>query len=152
MRYLIFEIALLFVVVAGAQESGHLKQRAERQKRALAVLKSQQSKKRYACPNMTTTYDENMCLGKVSDDTQKDFDEFYKNLFAVLEGVDNGPQEKLDDAQAQWLEYRKRSCAAVSAFWKGGSIMPSRVTRCEISLTRSRMNDLADLYDIPLHN
>src|SRR4051812_33308843 len=150
MRYPLVLLTLLFVTGSVAQDAGHLKDRAGHQKRALAALKSQ-DKSAYVCPNMTTTRDENMCLGRVRDEAQKNFDEFYKNLFALLEGIDNSPQERLDDAQAQWLEYRKQSCAAVEAMYKGGSIMPSRVMRCEISLTRSRMNDLADLYDLTLH-
>jgi uncharacterized protein YecT (DUF1311 family) len=153
MKLLIVFMTLTFAGnLSSGQPQSPLQERAQHQKAALAALTREQAKGGRDCPGAATTYDVNICLSNVADETEKNFNDFYKHLFVLLEGEDNGPQEKLDDAEAQWLEYRKQSCAAIHELYKGGTIRPSAEMRCAISLTRSRMRDLAELYDIPLHN
>jgi uncharacterized protein YecT (DUF1311 family) len=150
MPYLLITVVLLMSVMSPpTQQPRQLKKREAIQERALAALASQQSESGHDCANATTTYDENMCLSKVSDQTQEAFDVFYKDLFSLL-GDDD--RTKLGNAQAQWIHYRKFSCDAVGEMFRGGTIRRSREMRCKIALTRSRMRDLADLYDLTLHN
>jgi uncharacterized protein YecT (DUF1311 family) len=119
-------------------------------KGAHAALLSQMSKEGKDCVGADTTYAANICLGKVSEETQKDFDQFYKNLVALLDNAESA-QEKLEEAQDQWEQYRTKTCDAVDETHKGGSIRPSANMECYIRLARSRMRDLDFLYEGALH-
>jgi uncharacterized protein YecT (DUF1311 family) len=122
----------------------------DHQKAAQAALNSQESKEGKDCPGADTAYAANMCLGKVSEETQKDFDQFYKNLLALLDDAASA-QEKLEQAQDQWEQYRTKTCDAIDELYKGGTIRPSANMECYIKLARSRMRDLDYLYNGALH-
>jgi uncharacterized protein YecT (DUF1311 family) len=124
---------------------------AQYQEAAKKAFQSEIAQEGKDCANASTTYDENMCIGKVSDTTEQHFDTFYQNLLSLL-AADPNNQARLKAAQTTWLKYRDESCSAISDFYKGGTIRPSAVVRCQIALTRSRMRDLNNLYYIPLHN
>src|SRR5262249_28674263 len=121
------------------------------QKTAQAALNSQISQEGKDCPDARTTRDENICTANVVSVTERDFDVFYQSLLGLL-GTEPGNQQKLREAQEQWLKYRDKTCEAVAALYDGGTIRPSAVSRCEIQLTRSRMRDLDSAYYTVLHN
>jgi uncharacterized protein YecT (DUF1311 family) len=144
-------VVICFLLFVGYVEAQDLHQRKQYQKDAQAALLSQTSKEGKDCPGADTTYAANICLGKVSEATQKDFDAFYKNLLALMDDSEDSGQEKLEEAQDQWEQYRTKTCDAVDEMNKGGSIRPSTNMECYIRLARSRMRDLDYLYNGALH-
>jgi uncharacterized protein YecT (DUF1311 family) len=138
-------VVLLGHAASGAQSP------AQYQKAASAALQSQLSREGKDCPGAHTTYDDNMCIGKVVEATHSDFDTFYRNLQLLL-AVDSANANKLTQAQEQWLQYRKQTCDAIDELYRGGTIRPSAVMRCDIQITRSRMRDLDSIYYTVLHN
>ena len=121
------------------------------QKAAQAALQAQISREGKDCLDARTTADENNCLANAATMTQHDFDAFYGNLLSLL-GSESANQQKLDEAQVQWVRYRDKTCEAIGYLYSGGSIQSSAITRCRIELIRSRMHDLDSVYHTILHN
>jgi uncharacterized protein YecT (DUF1311 family) len=51
-----------------------------------------------------------------------------------------------------WLRYRTAQCDAVFDFFRPGTKAGAARERCEISVTRSHMRELDDLFELPLHH
>lgn len=98
------------------------------------------------CINVSNQHDENICEGEAAGGTEQNFAAFY----SALEGIVGSAG--LRDSQQAWLDYRKKQCDAIFDFWRPGTIAPSASLRCDIELTRSRMRDLDELYEVPLHH
>jgi uncharacterized protein YecT (DUF1311 family) len=122
----------------------------QRQNTARAALQSEMVQEGKDCPDAKSQFALNICIEQVWGASQRDFNIFYENLFSLL-APDPTNQKALQTAQEQWLTYRALSCAAIDDLYRGGTIRPSAVTRCEIQLTRSRMRDLDSLYQTVLH-
>jgi uncharacterized protein YecT (DUF1311 family) len=107
------------------------------------------------CPDQLTLEDRNECLNNVRVQTYKNFDAFFAALREAL--IDESPNDSnalaLDAAQLGFEKYRTQTCDAVSNVYDVGTIKhpgstrPSARTRCLIDLTRSRMRDLAHVYE-----
>lgn len=107
------------------------------------------------CPDQLTLEDRNECLNDVRVQTYKNFDAFFAALREAL--IDESPNDSnalaLDATQLGFEKYRTQTCDAVSNVYDVGTIKhpgstrPSARTRCLIDLTRSRMRDLAHLYE-----
>ncbi|MGH9342930.1 MAG: lysozyme inhibitor LprI family protein [Terriglobia bacterium] len=146
-----------------------LQQRSQLQQQAKAASDREMAREKAGdCPNARTTYDENICLGKAVDASLANYKAFTGALRSllgqknpILAGVDmTGPTGKplteeelvkeFDQVEAAWETYRKAQCSAAYDFFKGGTIAPSMGSRCELKLTRGRMNDLNYIYDMAL--
>jgi uncharacterized protein YecT (DUF1311 family) len=132
-----------FSVVGSAQSP------LQYQKAANDALASQLQREGKDCRDSRDTTTDNQCIGQAASQTEKDFMTFYQNLKALL---DEQARKDLEQAEQDWLSYRKKSCDAINQFFRDGSARFALVTRCEIQLTRSRMKDLDYLYNLPLHH
>jgi uncharacterized protein YecT (DUF1311 family) len=62
-----------------------------------------------------------------------------------------GP-DAIAGSETAWLRYREKQCQAVFEFYRPGTIASAAQARCEIRLAESRMRDLNELFDGPLHH
>jgi uncharacterized protein YecT (DUF1311 family) len=107
-----------------------------------------------ACPEAQTVTDRDVCLNDARVETYKNYTQFFDALREAL--IQSSPNDAnalaLDGTETVWEKYRVTACdALVKVYDIGtvkhpGSIEPSSRTRCLITLTRSRMRDLKDLY------
>jgi uncharacterized protein YecT (DUF1311 family) len=121
----------------------------QHQKAANEALRSQLSKEGKDCAQARDNSEDKACIGEALQQTEKEFGVFYDNLEELL---DSASRTNLEQAQQQWLGYRRKSCSAIDEFFREGSARAGMTTRCEIQLTRSRMKDLDALYNLPLHH
>jgi uncharacterized protein YecT (DUF1311 family) len=56
--------------------------------------------------------------------------------------------DNLKAAQTQWVKYRDLHCSAAGQQLEGGSIQPLVIDKCMIIVTRHRIEDLRDAYEI----
>jgi uncharacterized protein YecT (DUF1311 family) len=122
------------------------------------AFEAEMSQVGHDCPSEVTLADRNVCLSDVRVQTFKNFDAFYLGLREVI--IDQSPNDSnalaLDAGQRDWEKARTLTCDAVSDMYDTGtiahpgSIAPSAKARCLIQLTRSRMQDLMQLYGATL--
>jgi uncharacterized protein YecT (DUF1311 family) len=107
-----------------------------------------------ACPEAQTVTDRDVCLNDARVETYKNYSQFFDALREAL--IQSSPNDAnalaLDGTEKVWEKYRVTACdALVNVYDIGtvkhpGSTEPSSRTRCLITLTRSRMRDLKELY------
>ena len=115
---------------------------------AAEALKTELAKQGKDCVQARSQFEDTACTAQVVQAADRSFAIFFDNLKAILP-VD--AQSILQGTQRAWLDYRKKACEAVFEFYKNGTIRNSEQARCEIRLTRQRMQDLDFLYYGPLH-
>jgi uncharacterized protein YecT (DUF1311 family) len=121
------------------------------QKKAQAALQSQTGRIGKDCPDAGTTMAINSCMTDVEKQTEADFALFLSSLRSLLKA--SAPAlAKFETSQTVWEKYRASACDAVGTLYDGGTIKYSSVEGCKVRLTRSRMQDLNDLYYDTLHN
>ena len=108
-----------------------------------------------ACPEALTVSDRDVCLNDARVETYKNYSQFFDALREAL--IQSSPNDAnalaLDGTEVVWEKYRVTACdAMVKVYDLGtvkhpGSTEPSAKTRCLITLTRSRMRDLKQLYE-----
>jgi uncharacterized protein YecT (DUF1311 family) len=118
----------------------------ECQKAAKAAFDAEMARVGKDCNKVKTQREENVCQGDAESATERNFAAFYSSLESI---VGSG---RLRDSQQAWVDYRNRQCDAIFDFWRSGTVAPSAAMRCKIELARSRMRDLDDLYEMPLHH
>jgi uncharacterized protein YecT (DUF1311 family) len=107
-----------------------------------------------ACPEALTVTDRDVCLNDARVETYKNYTQFFGALReALIEGSPNDANAlTLDQTEVVWEKYRVTACDAMVRVYDAGTIKhpgstePSSRTRCLITLTRSRMRDLKDMY------
>ncbi len=107
-----------------------------------------------ACPEATTVTDRDVCQNDARVETYKNYTQFFDALREAL--IDSSPNDAnaltLDGTEVVWEKYRATACDALVKAYDAGTIKhpgsgePSARTRCLITLTRSRMRDLKELY------
>src|SRR5271156_767674 len=107
-----------------------------------------------ACPEATDVTDRNVCLNDARVETYKNYAEFFGALREAL--IQSSPNDAnalaLDGTELVWEKYRVTACDAMVKVYDLGTIKhpgssePSSQTRCLITITRSRMRDLKELY------
>ena len=107
-----------------------------------------------ACPEAQTVTDRDVCLNDARVETYKNYTQFFDALREAL--IDSSPNDAnalaLDGTEVVWEKYRVTACDALVKVYDIGTIKhpgstePSARTRCLITLTRSRMRDLKQLY------
>jgi uncharacterized protein YecT (DUF1311 family) len=108
-----------------------------------------------ACPNALDITDRNVCLNDARVETYKNYTQFFDALREAL--IESSPNDSnalaLDGTEVVWEKYRVTACDALVKVYDVGTIKhpgstePSAQTRCLITLTRSRMRDLKQLYE-----
>lgn len=82
-----------------------------------------------------------------------DLNAAYKKAMATMKALDAGQEggghqvEALRDAQRAWIPFRDAACLAESGLYLGGSLEPMGRYECFTRLTRTRIEDLARLYE-----
>jgi uncharacterized protein YecT (DUF1311 family) len=107
-----------------------------------------------ACPEAITVTDRDVCQNDARVETYKNYTQFFNALReALIEGSPNDANAlTLDGTEVVWEKYRVTACDAMVTAYDAGTIKhpgsgePSARTRCLITLTRSRMRDLKELY------
>jgi uncharacterized protein YecT (DUF1311 family) len=107
-----------------------------------------------ACPEAQTVTDRDVCLNDARVETYKNYENFFNALREAL--IESSPNDAnalaLDGAERTWEKYRVTACDAMVRVYDVGTVKhpgsaePSSQTRCLITLTRSRMRDLKELY------
>lgn len=107
-----------------------------------------------ACPEAQTVTDQDICLNDARVETYKNYKQFFDALREAL--IQSSPDDAnalaLDTTELTWEKYRASACdVLVKAYDVGtikhpGAAQASSRTRCMITLTRSRMRDLKELY------
>jgi uncharacterized protein YecT (DUF1311 family) len=107
-----------------------------------------------ACPQAQTVTDRDVCLNDARVETYKNYTQFFNALREAL--IEASPNDAnaltLDQTEVVWEKYRVTACDAMMKVYDAGtvkhpgSVEPSSRTRCLITITRSRMRDLKDLY------
>jgi uncharacterized protein YecT (DUF1311 family) len=107
-----------------------------------------------ACPEALDVSDRNVCLNDARDETYKNYKQFFGALREALiqSSANDDNALALDRTEVVWEKYRVIECDAMVKVYDLGTIKhpgssePSAQTRCLITITRSRMRDLKDLY------
>ena len=107
-----------------------------------------------ACPGAETVTDRDVCLNDARVETYKNYTQFFDALREAL--IHSSPNDSnalaLDGTELVWEKYRVTACDALVKVYDIGTIKhpgstePSSRARCLITLTRSRMRDLKELY------
>ena len=108
-----------------------------------------------ACPEAQTVTDRDVCLNDARVETYKNYTQFFDALREAL--IESSPNDAnalaLDGTELVWEKYRVTACDALVKVYDIGTIKhpgatePSARTRCLITLTRSRMRDLKEIYE-----
>jgi uncharacterized protein YecT (DUF1311 family) len=108
-----------------------------------------------ACPEAQTVTDRDICLNDARVETYKNYTQFFDALREAL--IQSSPNDAnalaLDGTEGVWEKYRVTACDALVRVYDIGTVKhpgstePSSRTRCLITLTRSRMRDLKQLYE-----
>jgi uncharacterized protein YecT (DUF1311 family) len=115
---------------------------------AAAALKTELAKNGKDCVQAHTQYEDTACTAQTAEAANRSLAIFFDNLNSILP---KDAQSTLLETQKAWSDYRKKACDAIYEFYRDGSIRDSERARCEIQLTRQRMQDLDFLYYGPLH-
>jgi len=86
----------------------------------------------------------NICMGRVADEAEKDFDVFYSNLQMLCH--DRNQLSTLQDSQKNWLAYKDSALKAARALWPEGSGAPGFLAEVHLRLVRYHMRELNETY------
>jgi uncharacterized protein YecT (DUF1311 family) len=144
-------LLLLFALVCslrGAAQAG------KQQRIADLAYQAEMSHEVGACPEALDVSDRNVCLSDARVETYKNYAQFFGALREAL--IQSSPNDAnalaLDGTEVVWEKYRVTACDAMVKVYDLGTIKhpgssePSSQTRCLITITRSRMRDLKELY------
>jgi uncharacterized protein YecT (DUF1311 family) len=130
-------------------------QNGKQQRIADLAYEAEMSHEVGACPEALDVTDRNVCLNDARVETYKNYTQFFDALREAL--IESSPNDAnalaLDGTEVVWEKYRVTACDALVKVYDVGTIKhpgstePSAQTRCLITLTRSRMRDLKQLYE-----
>ena len=146
---------MLFLVVAFGLSTVGWAQAGKPQRLADMTYKTEMDREVNACPEAQTVTDRDVCLNDARVETYKNFTIFFNALREAL--IQTSPNDDnalaLDRTQLVWEKYRVTACDAMVRVYDIGTVKhpgaaePSAQTRCLITITRSRMRDLRQLYE-----
>jgi uncharacterized protein YecT (DUF1311 family) len=144
-------LLILMVMVCnlrGAAQDG------KQQRIAELAYQAEMSHEVGACPEALDVGDRNVCLNDARVETYKNYAQFFGALREAL--IQSSPNDAnalaLDGTEVVWEKYRVTACDAMVKVYDLGTIKhpgssePNSQTRCLITITRSRMRDLKELY------
>ncbi len=146
--------AILFLWMALVSSLNIVAQNGKQQRIADLAYEAEMSHEVGACPEALDVTDRNVCLNDARVETYKNYTQFFDALREAL--IESSPNDSnalaLDGTEVVWEKYRVTACDALVKVYDLGTIKhpgstePSAQTRCLITLTRSRMRDLKELY------
>jgi uncharacterized protein YecT (DUF1311 family) len=147
--------AILFLWMALVSSLNIVAQNGKQQRIADLAYEAEMSHEVGACPEALDVTDRNVCLNDARVETYKNYTQFFDALREAL--IESSPNDSnalaLDGTEVVWEKYRVTACDALVKVYDIGTIKhpestePSAQTRCLITLTRSRMRDLKQLYE-----
>jgi uncharacterized protein YecT (DUF1311 family) len=147
--------AILFLWMALVSSLNIVAQNGKQQRIADLAYEAEMSHEVGACPEALDVTDRNVCLNDARVETYKNYTQFFGALREAL--IESSPNDSnalaLDGTEVVWEKYRVTACDALVKVYDLGTIKhpgstePSAQTRCLITLTRSRMRDLKQLYE-----
>jgi len=147
--------AILFLWMALVSSMNIVAQNGKQQRIADLAYEAEMSHEVGACPEALDVTDRNVCLNDARVETYKNYTQFFGALREAL--IESSPNDSnalaLDGTEVVWEKYRVTACDALVKVYDLGTIKhpgstePSAQTRCLITLTRSRMRDLKQLYE-----
>ncbi len=147
--------AILFLWMALVSSLNIVAQNGKQQRIADLAYEAEMSHEVGACPEALDVTDRNVCLNDARVETYKNYTQFFDALREAL--IESSPNDSnalaLDGTEVVWEKYRVTACDAMVKVYDLGTIKhpgstePSAQTRCLITLTRSRMRDLKQLYE-----
>ena len=147
--------AILFSLLALGYAMSGTAQDGKQQRIADLAYQAEMAHDVGSCPEAQTVVDRDVCLNDAKVETYKNYSQFFDALREAL--IQSSPNDAnalaLDGTEVVWEKYRVTACdAMVKVYDVGtvkhpGSTAPSAQTRCLITLTRSRMRDLKQLYE-----
>jgi uncharacterized protein YecT (DUF1311 family) len=146
--------ATLFLLLALGCPLNGSAQNGKQQRIADQAYETEMQHEVGACPGAETVTDRDVCLNDARVETYKNYTQFFDALREAL--IEASPNDEnaltLDGTEVVWEKYRVTACDALVKVYDIGTIKhpgstePSSRTRCLITLTRSRMRDLKELY------
>jgi uncharacterized protein YecT (DUF1311 family) len=146
-------IVILWMALASSMNI--VAQNGKQQRIADLAYEAEMSHEVGACPEALDVTDRNVCLNDARVETYKNYTQFFDALREAL--IESSPNDSnalaLDGTEVVWEKYRVTACDALVKVYDVGTIKhpgstePSAQTRCLITLTRSRMRDLKQLYE-----
>ena len=146
--------AILLLLLALGYSLSAAAQDGKQQHIADLAYEAEMSHEVGACPEAQTVTDRDVCLNDAQVETYKNYTQFFDALREAL--IQDSPNDAnalaLDGTELAWEKYRVTACDAMVKVYDIGTIKhpgstePSARTRCLITLTRSRMRDLKELY------
>ncbi len=147
--------AIVLLWMALVSSMNIVAQNGKQQRIADLAYEAEMSHEVGACPNALDVTDRNVCLNDARVETYKNYTQFFDALREAL--IESSPNDSnalaLDGTEVVWEKYRVTACDALVKVYDIGTIKhpgstePSAQTRCLITLTRSRMRDLKQLYE-----
>jgi uncharacterized protein YecT (DUF1311 family) len=129
-------------------------QAGKQQRIAELAYQAEMSHEVGACPEALDVTDRNVCLNDAKVESYKNYAQFFGALREAL--IQSSPNDAnalaLDGTEVVWEKYRVTACDAMVKVYDLGTIKhpgssePNSQTRCLITITRSRMRDLKELY------
>jgi uncharacterized protein YecT (DUF1311 family) len=146
--------AVLLFLLALVSDSRGTAQNGKQQRIAELAYQAEMSHEVGACPEALDVTDRNVCLNDARDETYKNYQQFFGALREALiqSSANDDNALALDRTEVVWEKYRVTACEALVKVYDLGTIKhpgssePSAQTRCLITITRSRMRDLKELY------
>ena len=146
--------AILFLLISLVSTLACEAQDGKQQRIADLAYEAEMSHQVGACPGALDIADRDVCLNDARDETYKNYKQFFGALREAL--IQSSPNDAnaltLDGTEVVWEKYRVTACDAMVKVYDLGTIKhpgssePSAQTRCLITITRSRMRDLKELY------
>jgi uncharacterized protein YecT (DUF1311 family) len=96
------------------------------------------------CGETGTQAEANACARQEYQKADAEMNKVYGRLMTELADYKGDDQQKLQRAQALWLQYRDANCESESSIYQGGSIRPAVYNSCLASVTRERTRRLAE--------
>jgi uncharacterized protein YecT (DUF1311 family) len=147
--------AILLLLLALGYSLSAAAQDGKQQHIADLAYEAEMSHEVGACPEAQTVTDRDVCLNDARVETYKNYTQFFDALREAL--IESSPNDAnalaLDGTELVWEKYRVTACDALVKVYDIGTIKhpgatePSARTRCLITLTRSRMRDLKEIYE-----
>jgi uncharacterized protein YecT (DUF1311 family) len=147
-------VSLGILLLASVFSSAGVAQNGKQQRIADLAYQAEMAHEVDACPEATTITDRDVCLNDARVETYKHYTQFFDALREAL--IQSSPNDSnalaLDATEVPWEKYRAIACDALVKTYDAGTIKhpgatePSARTRCLITLTRSRLRDLKQLY------
>lgn len=163
MKRTAYLLLVVLAVAAGAQPAtqansndaltARIQRDHELHARALEIVQAEDARaKQPLCPNAMNTREINECSSAELEITNANYLKLVRALGGLLRSGDSGddgtPPKPIsfDHAESAWDTYRELACNAAGDRWAGGTIRPSVVTGCRLTVTRHHIDELWAIY------